>query len=83
MWPAVTGVHWPQRPGSRQLTQGPLQVLLQQTPSVQLPDSHSGPVSQVAPAGFLPQLPSLHTSPAHWLLLVQRSWQRLAVASHP
>ena len=77
MCPAGTGVHWPQRPGSRQLTQGPLQALLQQTPSVQNPDSHSGAASQVAPAAFLPQLPSWHTSPAHWLLLVQRSWQRL------
>ena len=39
--PAGTGVHWPILPGSRQLTQGPLQATLQQTPSAQDPLSHS------------------------------------------
>jgi hypothetical protein len=76
-------VHWPQRPGWRQLTQGPLQALLQQTPSVQWFDSHSAGAVQVAPAGFLPQLPSLQASPAHWLSFAQREKQRLIVASHP
>ncbi|MDX2023449.1 MAG: hypothetical protein SF187_24650 [Deltaproteobacteria bacterium] len=36
--------------------QAPSQAVLQQTPSAQFPDSHSGPLAQTAPSGFLPQL---------------------------
>src|SRR5215213_3559059 len=41
--PTGTGVHWPILPGSAQLTHGPLQATLQQTPSAQKPLSHSPP----------------------------------------
>jgi hypothetical protein len=70
--PAAEGVHWPILPGSLQLTQGPLQATLQQTPSAQKPLSHSVPAWQTAPGAFLPHCPSRQGSPAHWLSAVQR-----------
>jgi hypothetical protein len=82
-WPAGTGEHWPHLPGSRQLTQGPPQALLQQTPSTQWPDSHSAAAAQVAPEAFLPQLPLLQASPAHWPSPVQPMKQLLVAGSQP
>jgi len=43
-----------------QLTQGPVQLLLQQTPSAQWPDAHCPSVVQAAPLGLRPQLPATH-----------------------
>ena len=43
-----------------QVTHAPSQETLQQTLSVQKPDSHSVPASQLAPLPFLPQLPFTH-----------------------
>jgi hypothetical protein len=40
--------------------QGPVQLLLQQTPSAQYPDAHCPPVVQAAPLGLSPQLPATH-----------------------
>jgi hypothetical protein len=43
-----------------QLTQGPVQLPLQQTPSAQCPDAHCPAVVQAAPLGLRPQLPATH-----------------------
>jgi hypothetical protein len=49
--PAVAGAHEPALPGTLQDSQGPAQGLLQQTPSVHAPDSHSAARKQAAPSG--------------------------------
>ena len=74
--PTETGAHSPARPARLQLTQGPLQATLQQTPSAQEPESHSVAAVQTAPSGFFPHELSLHSRPSHWLLLSQTSKQR-------
>ena len=43
-----------------QLTHGPLQLLLQQTPSAQCPEAHCPCIVQAAPFGLRPQLPATH-----------------------
>jgi hypothetical protein len=43
-----------------QLTQGPVQLLLQQTPSAQCPEAHCPGIAQAAPFGLRPQLPATH-----------------------
>jgi hypothetical protein len=58
--PSEVGQQVPMRPLWLQLTQGPVQVLLQQTPSAQKPIAHCAEVVQTAPIGFLPQLPATH-----------------------
>ena len=65
VWPTGTGVHWPIRPTSLQLTHAPVQPTLQQIPSAQKPDSHSAVAAQTAPSGFFPHWPALQASPAH------------------
>jgi hypothetical protein len=42
---------------------GPVQAMLQQTPSAQNPDAHCDPPLQTAPGGFGPQLPLTHFEP--------------------
>jgi hypothetical protein len=57
--PAGTELHVPTDPVSAHETQVPLQAVEQQTPCAQFPVLHSGPVLQLAPFGFLPQLIAL------------------------
>jgi hypothetical protein len=47
-----------------QLTHGPWQPLLQQTPSVQKPDAHSEFLLHWAARGLSPQLPLTHRTPS-------------------
>jgi hypothetical protein len=61
--PASAGQQVPRRPCWLQLTQGPLQATLQQTPSVQKPDLHSLFAAHTAPPGLSPQLPFAQTTP--------------------
>jgi hypothetical protein len=74
--PTVTGAHSPARPARLQLTHGPLQFTLQQTPSAQNAESHSLAAVHTAPSGFFPHERSLHSRPSHWLLLSHTSKQR-------
>jgi hypothetical protein len=55
--PTALGMQVPSRPLWLQLTQGPLQAMLQQNPSAQKPEAHWVASLQIAPAGRLPQLP--------------------------
>ena len=57
---SVVGPQVPIRPGCAQLTQAPVQAMLQQTPSVQKPEAHCDPAPQAAPDGLGPQLPFTH-----------------------
>jgi hypothetical protein len=61
--PLSTGQQSPARPTRLQLTHGPWQATLQQTPSVQNPDAQSPSLLQTAPEGFGPQLPLTQTTP--------------------
>jgi hypothetical protein len=61
--PASTGQHVPVRPTRLQLTHGPLQATLQQTPSVQNPDAQSLFLVHMAAGGFGPQLPLTQATP--------------------
>jgi hypothetical protein len=63
LFPASTGQHVPARPSRPQLTHGPRQATLQQTPSVQKPDAQSSLLVQTAPGGLGPQLPFTQTTP--------------------
>ena len=47
----------PALPGNAQDRQVPVQVVPQQTPCSHMPELHSAALPQVAPIGFLPQLP--------------------------
>jgi hypothetical protein len=67
-----------------QFTQAPWQLVLQQTPSAQKPDSHSFAALQVAPSGFCPQLPPVQArGDAHWPSAVHISKHRFVVVSQP
>jgi hypothetical protein len=57
--PAGTLVQVPPLPGSAHDLQLPVQVVAQQTPVAQIVELHSASPPQVAPRGFLPQLPFL------------------------
>jgi hypothetical protein len=61
--PSVVGAQVPRRPDCAQLTHGPVQAMLQQTPSAQKPEAHCDPALQMAPSGFGPQLPFTHFEP--------------------
>jgi len=61
--PTSVGQQVPPRPCWSQLTHGPLQATLQQTPSAQNVDLHSLELAHTAPLGFRPQLPFTHTTP--------------------
>jgi len=62
--PAGTAVQAPSLPGTAHDMQLPVHIPLQHTPCWQLVELQSSPVVHVAPSGFLPQLPLLHTLPA-------------------
>jgi hypothetical protein len=61
--PSVVGEQVPIRPDCAQLTQGPMQAVLQQMPSAQKPEAHCDPALQRAPVGLGPQLPFTHFEP--------------------
>jgi hypothetical protein len=72
--PAATGTQMPTRSIWLQVTQGPVQALLQQTPSTQYPEAHWLASVQGALVCRLPQLPFTHlmlaaqsASEAHWV----------------
>jgi hypothetical protein len=79
--PKVVGPQVPIRPACAQLTQGPVQAMLQQTPSAQKPEAHCAPALQTAPSGFGPQLPFTHFEPTQSLSEAQVVAQALVVAS--
>jgi hypothetical protein len=58
--PAGTLVQVPALPESAHDLHVPEQAIEQQTPCAQIPELHSTPSPQVAPSGFLPQLPITH-----------------------
>ncbi len=62
--PMAVGQQVPMRPLWLQLTQGPVQVTLQQNPSAQNPEAHWLAAVQTAPMGRLPQLPFTHLTVA-------------------
>jgi len=59
--PNVVGAQVPIRPGCAQLTQGPVQAMLQQTLSAQYPERQPLSSLQCAPARALPQLPDVRS----------------------
>ena len=66
--PAGIGLQLPAPPATLQAVQVPQLVDEQQTPSTQLPLSHSVPAVQTCPSRFFPQEPLLQTVPgAHSL----------------
>ena len=58
-WPAGTSVQLPSLPGTAQLLQVPVQVVLQQAPCWQMPELQSSGPAHLPPSGRLPQLPLL------------------------
>ncbi len=58
--PSAVGSQVPRRPLWLQLTQGPVQVLLQQMLSAQKPEAHCPAPVQAPPIGRSPQLPATH-----------------------
>jgi hypothetical protein len=79
--PSVVGAQAPRSPDCAQLTQGPVQAMLQQTPSAQKPEAHCEPVLQMAPSGFGPQLPFTHFAPTQSLSEAQVARQAPVVPS--
>jgi hypothetical protein len=70
--PAATLVQVPTDPVTVQLLQLPVQASLQQTPSTQLFDRHSGPELQLPPSGLRPHMLLWHwLGDTHWVLLSQ------------
>lgn len=68
-------VQVPALPGRLQPRHVPVQVVLQQTPSTQLPLAHGTPPSQGWPVSFT-QVPPVHVWPAsHCAALVHVGWQ--------
>jgi hypothetical protein len=63
MPPAGTGVHAPALPVTLQARQVPQLAAEQQTPSTQLPLSHSAAAPQICPRRFFPHEPLLQTLP--------------------
>ena len=78
----MVGAQLPRRPDWAQLTQGPVQAMLQQRPSAQKPEAHCGPALQRAPSGFGPQLPFTHFDPTQSLSEAQVDAQASVVGSH-
>ncbi len=82
--PAATDEQVPARSLWLQLTQAPVQALLQQTPSTQKPDAHWLASVQLVPVICLPQLPLRHLIPgAQSPSDAQRVTQALAAVSQP
>jgi hypothetical protein len=82
-FPAATGEHSPTNPIWLQLTHGPVQARLQQTPSAQFWDAQSVPAVHIAPSGFFPHDPPVHARASHWPLPVQDVKQRPDEESQP
>ena len=61
--PSGMGEHVPCVPATAHERQAPHDAAPQQTPSTQLPLSHSAPAAQICPSRFLPHEPLLHTVP--------------------
>jgi hypothetical protein len=78
--PSAVGAQVPRRPGCAQLTQGPVQAMLQQTPSAQKLEAHCDPALQIAPSDFGPQLPFTHFAPTQSLSEAQVARQAPVVA---
>jgi hypothetical protein len=75
-------LQWPTEPVWSHETQGPLQAMLQHTPSMQKVEAQSSPVWQTAPLELLPHLPATHCCPAaHWASVAQLLEQRLVARS--
>jgi hypothetical protein len=68
--PLGTSVHVPTAPPTMQLRHSDWQLVLQQTPSAQKPESHSPPSTQAAPFFLVPQWPlaSQRLGATHWAL---------------
>jgi hypothetical protein len=80
--PRGDGPQVPIRPLWLQLTQGPLQAVLQQTPSAQKLEAHWAAAVQAAPGGLSPQLPATHlTFAAQSASVAQLSAHLLVVGS--
>jgi hypothetical protein len=79
--PRVAGAQVPSRPDCAQLTQAPVQAMLQQTPSAQKPEAHCEPALQIAPSGLGPQLPFTHFDPTQSLSDAQVTAQAPLFAS--
>jgi len=79
--PSDVGEQVPIRPDCAQPTQGPVQEVLQQTPSAQKPEAHCDPALQTAPVGLGPQLPFTHFEPTQSLSDRQVTAQVPVVAS--
>lgn len=79
--PSAVGQQVPIRPDCAQVTQGPVQAMLQHTPSAQNPDAHCDPPLHMAPVGLGPQLPFTHFAPTHSLSEAQAAAQALVVGS--
>jgi hypothetical protein len=79
--PSAVGPQTPIRPVCAQLTQGPVQATLQQTPSAQKPEAHCDPAWQTAPSGLGPQLPFTHLDPTQSLSEAQVAAQAPVIAS--
>jgi hypothetical protein len=81
--PEGTLVQVPTEPPTVQLRQPPAQASLQQTPSAQMPETHSGPALQEVPLPFLPQMLLWHwLGGTHWLLASQDEKQAPLLALH-
>jgi hypothetical protein len=80
--PRGVGPQVPIRPLWLQLTQGPLQAVLQQTPSAQKVEAHCAAAVHWAPGGLSPQLPATHlTFPTQSASDAQATTQLLVVES--
>src|SRR6185369_11474693 len=61
--PAGTSMHRPSLPETAHDRHAPPHAVAQQTPSTQKPEAQSAAAAHVAPGGFGPQLPFVHTAP--------------------
>jgi hypothetical protein len=59
-WPSGTFLHVPSLPGTAHDLHVPVQAVEQHLPSAQNVEKHSASAPQLAPIGFLPQLPATH-----------------------
>jgi len=79
-WPAGTSTHVPAVPVIEHDRQLPVQAVRQHEPCSQKPLEHSVVVVQVAPFGFLPQLPPVQTLGATQSALVAQVTRHAPVA---
>jgi hypothetical protein len=81
-WPAGTSTHVPAVPVIEHDRQLPVHAVRQQAPCSQKPLEHSPVVVQVAPFGFLPQLPPVQTLGATQLASVVQLTRQEPVVPH-